>query len=318
MTRTLSAPRVRAARPHRADAGPRRRERGYAAYLIPSVVLFTVVIVVPFIMNIGISLTRWDGVGTPRWTGLANYTKLMSDGDFWASFEHNIALVVAMAIIPAAIGLVLAAVLFDIIGRRFGPRTASVLRACVYLPQVLPFAVAGIVWAWILSPENGALNATLAKIGLGSLREDWLGDPKLALYSVMGVMVWVQIGFPLIIFMAGLQRLDPSLHEAAEIDGASWWRRFWRITIPQIRPEIYVVLLICSIAALKSFDKIFILTRGGPGGATSVPAYASWQNFFEKTQVGYGASIATVLTLIIVVLTVVFLRLQGRSEEAGQ
>jgi raffinose/stachyose/melibiose transport system permease protein len=270
---------------------------------------------VPFVMNVGISLTTWDGIGTPRWTGLGNYSKLLSDGDFWASFEHNVALVVAMAIIPAVIGLVLAAVLFDVVAKRFGPRTASVLRALIYLPQVLPFAVAGIVWAWILAPDNGALNETLRTIGLGSLREDWLGNPKLALYSVMGVMVWVQIGFPLIVFMAGLQRVDPALYEAAEIDGASWWRRFWYITIPQIRPELYVVLLICTVAAIKSFDKVYILTGGGPGGATKVPAYYSWQNFFEKTQVGYGAAIATVLTLITVVLTVVFLRRQNRLEE---
>jgi raffinose/stachyose/melibiose transport system permease protein len=314
MTQTLSAP---AAETTRKPVVRRRREMTYAVYLVPSGVLFAAIILVPFLMNIGISLTRWDGIGKPQWIGLDNYTRLLSDGDFWASFEHNIALVIAMAIIPAAIGLVLAAVLFDIIAKRFGPRTASILRACIYLPQVLPFAVAGIVWAWMLAPDNGALNETLRKAGLGSLREDWLGDPKLALYTVMGVMVWVQIGFPLIVFMAGLQRVDPSLYEAAEIDGASWWRRFWYITIPQIRPELYVVLLICSVAALKSFDKVYILTNGGPGNATRVPAYYSWQNFFEKTQVGYGAAIATVMTLIIVALTAVFLRRQNRAEEAN-
>jgi raffinose/stachyose/melibiose transport system permease protein len=117
-----------------------------------------------------------------------------------------------------------------------------------------------------------------------------------------------------VIFMAGLQRVDPQLYEAAEIDGASWWRRARHITVPQIRPEIYVVLVTCTIAALKTFDKIYILTRGGPGGATNVPAYFSWQNFFERTAVGYGAAIATVLTVIIVALTAAFLRLQRRGE----
>jgi raffinose/stachyose/melibiose transport system permease protein len=314
MTQTLSAP------PSTATSKPimrRRRETTYAVYLVPSGVLFVAIILVPFLMNVGMSLTRWDGIGTPQWIGLKNYTRLLSDGDFWASFEHNVALVIAMAIIPAAIGLVLAAVLFDVIAKRFGPRTASFLRACVYLPQVLPFAVAGIVWAWMLAPDNGALNETLKTVGLGSLREDWLGNPKLALYTVMGVMVWVQIGFPLIVFMAGLQRVDPALYEAAEIDGASWWRRFWYITIPQIRPELYVVLLICTVAAIKSFDKVYILTNGGPGGATKVPAYYSWQNFFEKTQVGYGAAIATVLTLITIALTVVLLWRQNKVQEAG-
>jgi raffinose/stachyose/melibiose transport system permease protein len=118
--------------------------------------------------------------------------------------------------------------------------------------------------------------------------------------------------------MTGLQRVDPALYEAAEIDGASWWQRFRHITINQIRPEIYVVLLVTTVAAIKSFDKIFILTRGGPGGATAVPAYQSYQNFFEKTQVGYGASIATVMTVIVVIVTALFLRQQGKAEGRAQ
>jgi ABC-type sugar transport system permease subunit len=174
-------------------------------------------------------------------------------------------MVVAMAAVPTVVGLVLAAALFDFVGKHFGSRTVAVLRACFYLPQVLPIAVAGIVWSWILAPENGSLNELLKAIGLGSLQQDWLGDPDLALYTVMGVMVWVQLGFPLVVFMAGLQRVDPQLYEAAELDGAGWWRRFWHITLPQIRPEIYVVLLWCTIAALKVFGAVYVLTKGGPG-----------------------------------------------------
>lgn len=289
------------------------RRSPYALYLIPSALLFAGVILVPFAMNIGLSFTEWPGVGTPKWTGPDNYKRLFTDGTFWASFEHNAAMIVAMAIVPTVAGLILAYALFDFVARRFGPRTASVLRACFYLPQVLPIVVAGIVWTWILAPEGGALNEALQKIGLGT--HDWLGDEHLALYTLMAIMVWVQVGFPVVVFMAGLQRVDPTLYEAAEIDGASWWRRLWHITIPQIRPEIYVVLLWTTIAALKIFPQIFVFTRGGPGDATNVPSYYSYQNFFEKTQVGYGAAIATVLTLIVVALTVVFLRVQGRGEE---
>jgi raffinose/stachyose/melibiose transport system permease protein len=293
-----------------------RDRRGYLPYLVPGLLLFVGVIAVPFAMNIGIGFTRWAGVGTPDWIGFGNYRELVKDSEFWASFRHNLALVAGMSIIPAAIGLVLAAALTDIIGRRFGPRTASVLRACIYLPQLLPIVVAGIVWSWILAPDNGAANATLKAVGLDSLAHDWLGDPKTAMWAVMVVMVWFQVGFPLVIFMSGLQRVDPSLYEAAEIDGASWWRRFWHITVTQIRPEIYVVLLICTIYSLKSFPQIYVLTKGGPGGATNVPSYYSYQNFFEKTDVGYGASIATVLTLITIVLVVGFIRAQrGQLDE---
>ena len=293
---------------------PREGSAAYLPYLLPSAALFVAVIVVPFLMNVGASFTRWQGVGEPEWVGLENYRRLLADGTFWASFRHNAALIVAMAIIPTAAGLVVAGALFDVVGKRFGPRPASALRACVYLPQVLPVAVAGVVWGWILHPSYGFLNAALEAVGLGALAQDWLGNPRIALASVMGIMVWVQLGYPVVMFMAGQQRVDPSLYEAAEIDGASWWRRLWHITIPQIRPEIYVVLLTCTIAALKVFAPIFVLTRGGPGGATIVPSYFSYQNFFEKTQVGYGAAIATVLTLLIVVLAAAFLRVQSRHE----
>lgn len=296
----------------------RRRNLAYLPYLIPGLVLFIGVIAVPFAMNIGLSFTRWAGVGTPEWVGLHNYRELIKDSEFWASFRHQFALVAAMSLIPAAIGLVLAAALSDVIARRFGPRTASVLRACIYLPQLLPIVVAGIVWSWIMAPDDGAANRLLAAVGLDSLAHDWLGDPKTAMWSVMVVMVWFQIGFPLVIFMSGMQRVDPALYEAAELDGASWWRKFWHITVTQIRPEIFVVLLITTIYSLKSFPQIYVLTKGGPGGATNVPSYYSYQNFFEKTEVGYGASIASVLTIITIVLAVGFIRVQARSQEDEQ
>ncbi|MFI6733748.1 carbohydrate ABC transporter permease [Nonomuraea sp. NPDC050451] len=286
----------------------RVRTRGYWLYLAPSLLLFLVVIVVPFLMNVGASFTRWSGIGTPRWIGFDNYTRLLEDERFWQSFQHNVGLIVAMAIVPTAIGLVLAAALFDYIGKRFGPRTASALRAMYYLPQVLPVAVAGVVWGWMLHPSYGAINQIFG------LDLDWLGDPDLALATVMAVMVWFQLGYPVVIFMAGLQRVDPAYYEAAEIDGASWWRRFWHITIPQIRPEIFVVLLTCTIAALKVFGPIFVLTRGGPGNATMVPSYFSYLNFFQKSNVGYGSAIATVLALIIIVVTFLFLRVQEREQ----
>jgi raffinose/stachyose/melibiose transport system permease protein len=292
-----------------------RSRIAYLPYLIPGLLLFIGVIVVPFVMNLGISLTRWAGVGTPDWIGLGNYRELLKDSEFWSSFEHNIALIAGMSIIPATVGLVLAAALTDVIGKRFGPRTASVLRACIYLPQLLPVVVAGIVWSWIMAPDNGAANELLESVGLGSLAHDWLGDPKTAMWSVMVVMIWFQIGFPLVIFMSGMQRVDPSLYEAAELDGASWWRRFWHITVTQIRPEIFVVLLITTIYSLKSFPQIYVLTKGGPGGATNVPSYYSFQNFFDKTDVGYGASVATVLTLITIVLAAGFIRVQSRGQQ---
>ncbi|WP_305126733.1 carbohydrate ABC transporter permease [Streptomyces odontomachi] len=308
---------------HDAPARPTRVRRRvadapYALYLLPGVLAALAVVIVPFVMNTWVSFTDWQGIGDAHWTGLANYRKLASDSAFWESFRHSLAMVVAMAVIPTALGLVLAAALFDYVSKHFGSRIAAVLRACFYLPQVLPIAVAGIVWSWILAPEGGSLNALLKAVGLGSLQQDWLGDPDMALYSVMAVMVWVQLGFPLVVFMAGLQRVDPQLHEAAELDGAGWWRRFWHVTLPQIRPEIAVVLMWCTIAALKVFGAVYVLTKGGPGGATDVPSYFSFQNFFEKTQVGYGSAVSTVLTVLILVLALVGLGYQARSEDSQE
>lgn len=302
---------------HRAGPTPRRRD-SYALFLLPGALAFLVVIVVPFLMNTGVSFTDWQGVGTPDRSGLANYRELLGDSEFWASFRHSLFMVVAMALVPTALGLVLAAALFDYVGKHFGSRVVVVLRACFYLPQVLPIAVAGIVWSWILAPDDGTLNALLKAVGLGSWRQDWLGDPDLALYSVMGVMVWVQLGFPLVVFMAGLQRVDPQLYEAAELDGAGWWRRFRHITLPQLGPEIHVVLTWCTVAALKVFGAVYVLTKGGPGGATDVPSYFSFTTFFEKTQVGYGAAISTVLTVLILALSLLGLRLQSRAEDAEE
>jgi raffinose/stachyose/melibiose transport system permease protein len=292
---------------------PRPRNT-YVLYLIPGALAFLAVVVVPFGMNVYYSLTSWQGVGSPDWVGLGNYRALMEDSQFWESFRHSLSMVLAMAVVPTALGLVLAAALFDFVAKHYGSRLASLLRACFYLPQVLPITIAGIVWSWILAPEDGSLNTLLRAVGLDSLQQDWLGDPKFALYSVMAVMVWVQLGFPVVIFMAGLQRIDPALQEAAELDGASWWQRFWHVTLPQLRPEAYVVMLWCTIAALKVFGAVYVLTKGGPADATNVPSYFSFTTFFEKTQVGYGSAIATVMTLLILVLALVGLRFQTRAE----
>ncbi|HKE17223.1 MAG TPA: sugar ABC transporter permease [Kofleriaceae bacterium] len=287
---------------------------GYLVFLVPGLVLSTAVILVPLAMTIATSFTRWQGVGAPTWIGLDNYARLLHDPSFWASFRHIALLIISMAVIPTLIGLVLATVLFDIVAVAFGSRTASLFRSGFYLPQILPVAIAGVVWGWILHPSYGALNSLLEAIGLSALRHNWLGDPDLALNSVMAVMVWVQVGYPVVMFMAGLQRVDPELYEAAEVDGATWWQRFRTITIYLLRPEIYVVLVTTTIAALKIFGQIFVLTRGGPGNATLVPSYFAYKNFFEKASVGYGSAISTVLTAIILALTYAFLRVQARGE----
>ncbi len=293
------------------------RNSSYAYFLIPGVLLVTLVIFIPFVTNIYISFTNWSGVGSPKWIGFDNYVRAVKDTVFWASFRNNLLMIFAVTVIPTIVGLLLSVFLFDFGIKNFGQRTVSFVRAGIYLPQVLPVAIAGIVWGWILDPSFGALNRILNSIGLGVLAHNWLGDPATALPSVMGIMVWFQIGYPLVIFMSALQRVDPQILEAAQIDGAGWLRRFF-ISVIIIRPEIVVVVLTTTIYALKLFAQIFVLTRGGPGTATIVPSYFAYQNFFEKANVGYGSAIATIMTLIIIALTVIFIRVQMQHENVGE
>jgi len=289
-------------------------QRGYVPFLIPGILATLIVIIIPFLMNVAVSFTAWRGIGTPTWIGFANYAKALGDTTFWASFRNNLFMIVAITVIPTIVGLFLAAFLFDYMAAHFGRFTANFFRVGFYVPQILPIAIAGVVWRWILQPNWGALNTLLRAVGLESLAYNWLGDAKTALLTVMVIMVWFQIGYPLVIFMAALQRVEPELYEAAAVDGANWLQRFFYITIDQLRPEIFVVVLLTLIGALKLFAQIFVLTRGGPGRATIVPSYFAYQNFFERSNVGYGATISTIMTVIIVVLTALFIYTQSRRE----
>ncbi|MFS0735212.1 sugar ABC transporter permease [Microbacterium sp. 1P10UB] len=298
----------------------RRGGAGYWLYLVPGLVLLTVVVLIPLGWNVYLSFTEWRGIRPPEFIGFENWIELAGDGKFWTSFGNSIWMIVAMVIVPTLVGLILAALLFDLVGRKFGGRLASFLRATYYLPQILPAAIAGIVIGWILRPQDGALNEILEGLGLGALTHNWLGSPDTALASIMVVLVWIQIGYPVVVFMAALQRVDPELYEAAELDGANWIQRFRAITVSIIKPEIYVVTLTCTIAALKVFGPVYVLTRGGPGDSTIVPAYYAYSEFFQAQQVGYGATIATALTIVIAIVSVVFIRAQNaaeRKERAG-
>jgi raffinose/stachyose/melibiose transport system permease protein len=268
-------------------------------------------------MSLGISFTKWSGVGKPTFIGIANYVKALTDTVFWASFRNNLIMILAVTVIPTIIGLFLSVFMFGYVSKNIGDRTVSFFRAGYYLPQILPVAVAGIVWGWILNPNQGALNTILRVIGLGGLAKNWLGDPATALPSVMGIMVWFQIGYPLVIFLSALQRVDPQVLEAADVDGARWIHKFI-INLYMIRPEILVVVLTSTIASLKLFSQIYVLTRGGPGTATIVPSYFAYQNFFEKTNVGYGSAIAMIMTLIIIILEVVFITKQNKLSGEGE
>lgn len=290
---------------------------GYYLYMIPGMLGFGLLVLVPLIANFAISFTTWKGgVIAPKYIGFQNYERLLVDAAFWGSIQHTLLFIISMTIVPILLGLVLAAVLFDYISAQFSEGLSSFFRAGFYLPQILPLTAAGVLWGWILNPI-GIINAVLKAIGLDFMARNWLGDANYALWAVSAVIVWIQIGYCLVVFMSGLARVDPSLYEAAELDNASWFGRFRYITIPMLMPEIFVVALTTLIAALKVFAPIYVLTAGGPDNATTVPSYLSYYHFFTTNRVGYAAAIATLQTAMTIVLGIVFLRMQSRQTEGA-
>jgi len=310
---------AKVAKPSKAKPNKSSIEKGksqYYAYLIPGLLLFLIVVVGSFFFNIYISFTQWIGVGTPVWVGFENYQKLFQDDVFWQSFQHAFLFIGAMSIVPTFIGVFVASMLFDYIAPRFGNGISAFMRAGFYMPQVIPITITGVLWVWLLDPVTGVINSFL--INNLHMKSDavpnWLGDANTAIWSLSVIMVWIQIGYTIVIFMSGLARLDPSLTEAAQLDGATWFQRFRIIILAQLGPEIGVVLLTTMVAALKVFGPVYTMTSGGPGTATQVPAYFSYFHFFTTHKVGYGAAVATILALLLTVLSIIILQVQNRQQ----
>ena len=292
-----------------------RKDRAiFYLFFIPGFLCFIPLIIIPFVVNIIISFTEWSGVGIPHFVGFANYIRAFNDSVFWLSFKNNLLLVIAMTIVPMTVGLVLAVLLYDISSVKFGKFISNFFRAGYYLPQTIAISTSALAWLWIYQPNWGAANWILKLAGIAPV--NWLGDPRTAMLSILIMMVWFQIGYPLVIFISGIQRIDPQLFEAATIDGSGWFNNLFKIIIPQIKGEIYVVFLTAMIHALKIFGPVYAMTKtGGPGHSTHVAGYFAFKNFFEVARVGYGAAISTILALIIIIIIIVFINVQARTEE---
>jgi raffinose/stachyose/melibiose transport system permease protein len=289
-----------------------QQTKEYYWFAIPGVVSFASLVGGAFLYNIYLSFNNWQGIGTPEWIGLDNYKNLIHDRVFWVSFLHAFEFIFAMSLAPTAIGLIIAALIYDFIAKYFGNAITTFLRVSLYIPQIIALPVVGILWAWMLSPNIGVINTVLRNIGLSSFALNWLGEGGTAIFALSIMMIWIQVGYTIVIFISGMSRLDPYLDEAGQLDGATWFQRFRIITIPQLYPEIAVVLVTTTVAALKVFGPVYVMTNGGPGDSTQVPAFFSYFHFFSTTRVGYGASVATVLALLLTVLAISLLRLQRK------
>ncbi|MBD3008772.1 MULTISPECIES: carbohydrate ABC transporter permease [unclassified Streptomyces] len=282
------------------------RAIGYL-YILPALILYAVFLLYPFGQSVWLSFVHWDGLTVATPAGFDNYRALFTDASLRAPFLHALLLLVFYAALPVAIGLLLAAVM-----SRARVRGMTFFRTVLFLPQVLALIVVGVAWRSILAPD-GLLNDALRAVGLGGLARPWLGDYTWALPAVGVVGTWVGTGLCMVLFLAGAQRIPRELYEAARMDGAGPLREFLTVTLPGLRPQIAVALTLTIVAGLRNFDLIYITTSGGPGNATSVPAYEVYRRAFETNQVGSAAAVGVALTVLIFVLTVTVSRLvEGR------
>ena len=264
-------------------------------YVLPAVLVYAVFLLLPLLASLGISFTEWDGTSLPVFSGVSNYLRMFSDPVFWIALGNNAILMLFYTLLPISIGLLLCSFLYDT--RNNSER--SVLRILFFLPYIMPMAVLGVVWRWLYNPAFGPIDQLLRAIGLPQLAMSWLGDFTWALPAVGLVATWYFFGFCLVLFMAGLQRMDPSLLEAADLDGSSRRQKFMRITLPGLRPEVRIALLLTVIASLKAFDLVYVMTLGGPGTSTMVTNIFMYKQGFDLHYFGYASSVAVFSMLIV-------------------
>jgi raffinose/stachyose/melibiose transport system permease protein len=277
-------------------------------YLLPGLVIFGLFVLAPVLHSAWLSLFTWDGVTPGEWTGLDNYQAVVSDPRLRAAFLHAFVLVGFYAVLPIAIGLLLAAAM-----SRTRVRGLALFRTVLFLPQVIALVVVAVMWRMIYAPDGGLINDGLRAVGLGSLAQDWLGSFSLALPSVGLIGTWVMYGLAMVLFTAGVQKIPQSLYDAARMDGAGPVREFFAVTLPGLRNEIAVALTLTTIQALRSFDLVYITTGGGPGDSTSVPAFEVYNRAFRGGDVGAASAIGVCIAALIFVLTVLINRIAERE-----
>lgn len=290
----LGAPWRIALRKARDDAAPGESRRAGYLYILPAFAVYAVFVLVPFGHSILLSLFDYDGITPGTWVGPANYTELFADSQARAAFLHALILLLFYAVLPVAIGLLLAASL-----SRTRVRGLAWFRTVLFLPQIIPLVVVAVMWRYIYSPGSGPLNEGLRSIGLSGLARPWLGDFSSALPSVGIIGTWVQYGLCMVLFIAGVQKIPNSLFDAARVDGAGPFHEFLAVTLPNLRNEIAVALTLTIIASLRNFDLIYLTTQGGPGNATSVPAFEVYNQAFEVGRVGFASAIGVTLAFVI-------------------
>lgn len=283
-------------------------------FLIVPLLLYMVWIIGPMLYTFYLSLTDWDGISPEtKYIGLKNFETLFGSlgktvpSAFEYSLLNNLKWLLTFTTIPVVIGLGLAIILNqDIRGDRF-------FKVGIFLPQVLSFAVVALIWAWVYNPRAGLINSFLISLGV----EDppgWLADKSLATWSIITAAIWRQIGYVMILYIAGLKNIDLTLIDATKVDGANSWQRFRYVIFPLLAPVTTIVVVISIIDSLRTFDLVQIMTRGGPANATSVLANLMYIQAFNNYKMGLGAATAVVLFLISLFFIIIYLQRIMRDE----
>jgi len=275
-----------------------------ALFLLPSLAGLLLFVLGPILASLGLTLFEWDLLRPPQFVGLANYQRLLADQNFWAALLHTLYFIAGYLPPVMALSLGLAVVLNQkLVG-------VKLVRTAVFVPVVSAWVAVALLWRWIFNPKFGLLNHLLGLIGIAG--PGWLFDPAWAMPAIIITSIWKDTGFLMVMFLAGLQGIPQAYYEAAEIDGASQWQIFLHITLPLLSPTAFFALIISLINSFQVFDQVWIMTQGGPAGATSVIVEQIVKHAFSYGRMGYAATISWVLFLLVFVVTVVQMRLQRR------
>lgn len=278
-------------------------------YILPAFLIFFTLYLLPSLLGLFLSMTNWNSMSdTIKFIGLENYRKIFSDKGIWNVWSNTILYAVMTSIFKAVFGMLLALALNREI------RSRNALRTIFFLPMVISNLIVGMAFQQILHPEHGILNVGLRAIGLGSLAQSWLIDPKVAIWSCIGLEIWKASGFNMVIFLAGLQGVPQELCEACVIDGANSWNEFWYVTFPMIMPSVVINMMLNVISGLKVFDVIFTLTNGGPGRVTEVINITIFKQF-SMGDYGYSTALNTILFVVLSIISIAVIRVYTKEDE---
>lgn len=274
------------------------------AFLLPSALPLAMFTIYPMFGAFWVSLHKWNLLSPMEWVGLGNYAKLLQDPETLNAFGNTFYYIVGYLPLVYIGGLALALALNQALPLR------SLLRGVYFLPVVTSWIVVALIWRWLLNPEVGIVNAALGLFGIDG--PGWWTDPAWAMPSIILASAWKDLGFVMIILLAGLQAIGQELYEAATVDGAGWWGRLFHITLPMLTPSTFFVVVISLINGFQVFDQVFAMTGGGPAGASTVVVQQIYDLTFRYSRAGEAAALSWLLFVLVLVVTVIQIRGQRR------